>query len=43
MHLLPILMVACREMTSGDKGVNVLGSKVDRSCTSREVSSLRAE
>ena len=29
----PMLMVACREMTSGDSGVSLLTSKVARSCS----------
>lgn len=30
-----MLMVACREMTSGESGVSVLISRVARSCTAR--------
>ncbi len=30
---LPILMVACREITSGDKGCNVVTSSLLRSCS----------
>lgn len=31
--VLPILIVACRDMTSGESGVSLLGSSFDKSCS----------
>jgi hypothetical protein len=39
----PMLMVACREMTSGDRGVSLAGSRVLRSCSKRQCGELSTD